>query len=277
MSDSTAALEGAHMNLKVFTAPVVSVVATSNTRFFYDSLRDAGVPAKEATNHGHKLNEISPLDLICETAGRLCYMSFGKGRDSRDYFTNILASRHGSILEHASVSLIISGISRSLTHEFVRHRAGWAYSQLSQRYVDERDVGFVVPPELLSLGENSPEYCRWHGCCLDALTRYRALVDALSARDSDADRTEARKRVRQAARSVLPNCTETKLMATGNLRAIRHFLTLRGTRHADLEIRRLAVLLAKTVVPLAPLALQDVSVFTDGDGIESVRVAYGSV
>ncbi len=78
-----------------------------------------------------------PAELVVETAGRLCYLSFGTGRSTAsEYIANILASRHGSVLEHAVCGFIFTGISRSLTHELVRHRAGMAYSQLSQRYVD---------------------------------------------------------------------------------------------------------------------------------------------
>ena len=82
-----------------------------------------------------------------EVAGRTCYMSFGKGRKSNEeYLENILSSKHGSVLEHAVWNLLITGVSRALTHELVRHRAGFGYSQLSQRYVDESEARYVVPP-----------------------------------------------------------------------------------------------------------------------------------
>ncbi|HVB28884.1 MAG TPA: FAD-dependent thymidylate synthase, partial [Terriglobia bacterium] len=86
-------------------------------------------------------------EVLAEIAGRTCYMSFGKGRKTnQDYLDNILTSKHGSVLEHAVWNLLIAGVSRSLTHELVRHRAGFGYSQLSQRYVDEGDARYVVPP-----------------------------------------------------------------------------------------------------------------------------------
>src|SRR5215470_8655090 len=86
-------------------------------------------------------------EVLTEVAGRTCYMSFGKGRKSnQEYLENILSSKHGSVLEHAVWNLLITGVSRALTHELVRHRAGFAYSQLSQRYVDEGDARYVVPP-----------------------------------------------------------------------------------------------------------------------------------
>src|SRR5215470_14432681 len=86
-------------------------------------------------------------EVLAEVAGRTCYMSFGKGRKSnQEYLENILSSKHGSVLEHAVWNVLITGVSRALTHELVRHRAGFAYSQLSQRYVDEGDAHYVVPP-----------------------------------------------------------------------------------------------------------------------------------
>ena len=83
---------------------------------------------------------------LAEFAGRLCYMSQKNpaNRTTRDYLENIKKQGHGSVLEHANYSLLLEGISRSLTHELVRHRAGFAYSQLSQRYVDESDAAIVV-------------------------------------------------------------------------------------------------------------------------------------
>ncbi len=88
---------------------------------------------------------------LAEFAGRLCYMSQRNpaSRSTRDYLENIKKQGHGSVLEHACYSLLLEGVSRSLTHELVRHRAGFAYSQLSQRYVDESEANFVMPPAII--------------------------------------------------------------------------------------------------------------------------------
>src|SRR5271157_2726557 len=105
--------------------------------------------ARFLDDEGMLFNTDTPLaaEVLAEVAGRTCYMSFGKGRKSnQEYLENILSSKHGSVLEHAVWNLLISGVSRSLTHELVRHRAGFGYSQLSQRYVDEGDARYVVPP-----------------------------------------------------------------------------------------------------------------------------------
>src|SRR5207237_1849814 len=90
-------------------------------------------------DHGvswHSDSEVA-AEVLTETAGRVCYLSFAKPRPGGNsaYLTHIKEVGHGSVLEHAVWNLIFNGVSRSLTHELVRHRAGWAYSQLSQRYV----------------------------------------------------------------------------------------------------------------------------------------------
>ena len=97
------------------------------------------------------MGESTDGERLAEFAGRLCYMSQKNpaSRTTRDYLENIKKQGHGSVLEHANYSLLLEGVSRSLTHELVRHRAGFAYSQLSQRYVDETDANFVIPPAVI--------------------------------------------------------------------------------------------------------------------------------
>src|SRR5262249_36540115 len=133
---------------------------------------------------------------------------------------------HGSVLEHAVWNFVFTGVSRSCTHELVRHRAGWAYSQLSQRYVDE-SVAEHVEPDVIAADP------AMHQVWLDAVTHahqaYVKLVDMLAERyKEEPDRTQRRKLARQAARSVLPNATETKIFVSANARALRHFIEMRG-------------------------------------------------
>ena len=99
-------------------------------------------------------------EVVTEVAGRTCYMSFAKPRPGGNhaYLNHIKEVGHGSVLEHAVWSFLVTGVSRSLTHELVRHRAGFAYSQLSQRYVDESDVSFVVPHDLQ---DDVVTFCAW--------------------------------------------------------------------------------------------------------------------
>ena len=91
------------------------------------------------------------IEELIEVSGRVCYMSFGPDqspRPNRDYVANLLRMRHESVLEHASWTLLLTGVSRAFTHQLVRHRAGFSYSQLSQQYHDERDATFVEPSSL---------------------------------------------------------------------------------------------------------------------------------
>ena len=198
-----------------------------------------GVPGRAP--HPLESDTDVPGQELAEFAGRLCYLSFGpdagfegghrliSGRTSnREYLDNILAVRHGSVLEHAVWSLLIEGVSRALTHELVRHRH-FSYSQLSQRYVDESEVGFVLPPEI---EEGTPGV-------RDLEAELRARRSRSTARSSPRSRSRSRtsptatlrrKRARQTARSVLPNAAETKIVVTGNARAWRHFLEMRGSR-----------------------------------------------
>src|SRR3974390_2975877 len=136
---------------------------------------------------------------LTEVAGRTCYMSFGKGRKSnQEYLENILSSKHGSVLEHAVWNLLITGVSRSLTHELVRHRAGFGYSQLSQRYVDESEARYVEPDEIAG----DPELPRiWLESVAQSHQAYMLLADKLQEKlKGEPDKTQRRKLARQAAR-----------------------------------------------------------------------------
>ena len=218
-------------------------------------------------------------EVLTEVAGRTCYMSFGKGRKSnQEYLENILSSKHGSVLEHAVWSLLFTGVSRSLTHELVRHRAGFGYSQLSQRYVDEGDARYVVPP----LYQESKELQEKWQQTIDLVRRaYVELAEAttqyVQQKHPEMPPRDRRKWARQAARSILPNACETKIFVTGNSRAWRHFLELRGSPHADTEIRLLAVEVCKALKKESPNIFHDIELVAEPDGMPSVRVQHSKV
>jgi thymidylate synthase (FAD) len=257
--------------------PTVTVVAKTQFDF-------TGLESWALQNGYGDLEENSPLcnlvesesypspELIAEFAGRFCYNSFSKGRPSDEYLANVVEMRHGSILEHVNFTFAISGVSRALTHELIRHRAGFAVSQESQRYVDAKDIKFVVPPLLLwqcSYNKEHPRIKRFEASCARALADYKLeqadYVAALNAVDDIKEKTVIKKRANEAARSVLPNSCETKLTWTGNMRALRHVLELRGDSHADLEIRRLAAELAQLMLLEAPYTFNDITIYHDGD------------
>lgn len=214
---------------------------------------------------------------LAEFAGRLCYMSQKNpaSRSTRDYLENIKKQGHGSVLEHANYSLLLEGISRSLTHELVRHRAGFAYSQLSQRYVDESDAAFVIPPAILG---DEALVAQWKAQVEGAQATYISLVEKLMERYSwVTDKVHRRKMAREAARGVLPNSTETKIVVTANARGWRTMLELRTGEGAEQEIRRLAVLVLRTLQAEAPGFFADFEVYTADDRVESARISYHKV
>jgi thymidylate synthase (FAD) len=218
-------------------------------------------------------------EILAEIAGRTCYMSFGKGRKTnREYLANILESKHGSVLEHAVWCLLITGVSRALTHELVRHRAGFGYSQLSQRYVDEADARYVVPP---LFQENEGLRAQWQQTIECIRKAYVELAEAaaqhVQQKYPDLAPRDRRKWARQAARSILPNACETKIFVTGNSRSWRHFLELRGSPHADTEIRLLAVEVLRALKKESPNIFQDIELVDEADGMPSVRVIHSKV
>jgi len=223
------------------------------------------------------LGESTDGERLAEFAGRLCYMSQHNPakRETREYLENIKKQGHGSVLEHSNYSLLLEGVSRSLTHELVRHRAGFAYSQLSQRYVDESNASFVVPPAII--GEEKLENV-WREEMEGAQRTYVSLVEQLMERYGwIADRVHRRKMAREAARAVLPNATETKIVVTGNARAWRTMLELRAGEGAEMEIRRFAVAALRLLQREAPGFFSDFVIYVAEDRREAAKVEYHKV
>lgn len=235
-------------------------------------------------------------EVLTETAGRVCYMSFAKPRPggNQAYLGHIKEVGHGSVLEHAVWNFIFTGVSRTLTHELVRHRIA-SYSQLSQRYVDESTAEYVEPdiiandPELhaiwlksveqahqayvqlaerLALKVRSDAYQEYFGLKTKEGLRFYAMneEDWYHQARQEGRLTEFRKGARQAARSVLPNATETKIFVTMNARALRHFIEMRASRHAEPEIRKLAVATLNILQREAPSIFDDYNLVPLPDG-----------
>lgn len=214
---------------------------------------------------------------LVEIAGRVCYMSFAKPRPggNKAYIERLLSVGHGSVLEHAVYNLLITGVSRSFTHELVRHRAGFGYSQLSQRYVDESAARFVEPDCIAGDGEMHEV---WRAAVEHCQEAYVKLVDRLQHRFADvADKTLRRKMARQAARSILPNATETKIFVTANARALRHFIELRANEHAETEIRTVAAMVCTTLRDAAPNIFGDYELKTLPDGTQAASTPFRKV
>jgi thymidylate synthase (FAD) len=196
-------------------------------------------------------------------------------RGTAEYLENIKKQGHGSVLEHAVYVLLIEGISRSCSHELVRHRAGFGYSQLSQRYVDESHAAFVMPPAVI--GDEQLE-AEWQRVVADAQAAYVRAVEGLMERYGwVTDKVHRRKMAREAARSVLPNATEVKIVVSGNARAWRTMLELRCGEGAELEIRRMAIACLRVLQREAPALFSDFAIYVADDTQEAARVAYHKV
>ena len=201
-------------------------------------------------------------------AGRSCYESWSrpneKTREDKDYLRRTLFEQgHFSILEHASATFYITGVSRALTHELVRHRH-LSYSQLSQRFVDESEANIVIPPAAKKseaevvlqredyyddMSGSIPEALEWWG--QEAVWKYEDLVSALTGEGLP------RKQAREAARAVLPNMTETRIVVTGNLRAWHEVIERRTAPDADAEFQQVAGMIRDELKKLAPAIFKD--------------------
>jgi thymidylate synthase (FAD) len=221
--------------------------------------------------------EASPGERLAEYAGRLCYMSQHNPvkRTTAEYLENIKKQGHGSVLEHSVYVLLVEGISRSCSHELVRHRAGFGYSQISQRYVDESHAAFVMPPAIVGDAKLEAE---WEQQVAAAQAAYVQAVEGLQQRYGwVADKVHRRKLAREAARSVLPNATEVKIVVSGNARAWRTMLELRTSEGAELEIRRMAIACLRLLQREAPALFCDFEVYAADDRHEAARVTYHKV
>lgn len=270
------------MELRIITAPSVYLLGKQ-------VVQDAEL-ARFLADHGvdwHSDSEV-PAEILTETAGRVCYMSFARPRPGGNsaYLHHIKEVGHGSVLEHGVWNFLFTGISRSLTHELVRHRAGMGYSQLSQRYVDE-SVAEYVEPDIIA---QDPElHAVWHEAVSHAHAAYIKLAELLNTKlanpeaataamlPPDADRTTRRKAARQAARSVLPNATETKIFVTANARALRHFLEQRGAAGAEPEIRKLANAVLDTLQKDSPNLFGDYRKIPLPDGTFEIDTDFKKV
>lgn len=228
---------------------------------------------------------LPPATELCKVAGQTCYLSFGPKRTTNasaaKYFENIKASGHGSVLEHATFSFLFYGVSRSFTHELVRHRAGTAFSQTSQRYVDGSVLRFVERAEY----QASPALHERFESGIDSAAReYSERTEMLLAEQgagaellAGEARTDLRKKVQQCARSCLPNEAEAPIVFSANVRALRHTIEMRASRHAELEIREVFLRAYLCLVRAEPLLFDDYILEHLSDGTYGVATSHRKV
>ena len=201
-------------------------------------------------------------------AGRSCYESWSrpneKTREDKDYLRRTLFEQgHTSILEHATATFYITGVSRALLAEITRHRH-LSFSVRSQRFVSEEDANIVVPPAARKskatvvydseefhddLKGSLPKALAWWAG--EAAWNYEEIVEALQGEGLP------RKQAREAARAVLPNMIETKIVVTGNLRAWHEVIERRTAPDADAEFQQVAGMIRDELKKLAPAIFKD--------------------
>jgi thymidylate synthase (FAD) len=195
---------------------------------------------------------LTDADDLGEQAGRLCYLSWNRPNPrtatNHGYLDNILTQGHFSVLEHASATFYVDGVTRNLTHELIRHRH-LSFSEVSQRYVDASNFEFVEHPGLADASKVPMSYLR--ESVRTNVNVYEMLVEDLTEQGKE------RKKARQAARHALSSGTETKILVTGNMRAWRDVLWKRLSPAADEEFRQLARLILAELKHIAPSSFQD--------------------
>lgn len=200
----------------------------------------------------------TPLERLIAMGGKGCYDSYGEdGRSIDAHIRSLVDSGHGSVLEHAHVSLFISGISRGCSHEVVRHRH-FNYSQRSTRYTAEEDAAIVLDPYYAKMDDGDAMLMEFIQVCQHGVDSYGDTVKDLMDRNPERlEGRDLRKWARGKARQLLPHALETRMLMTGNLRAWRDFIEARSSRHAEPEIRRLAQDVYFKVERLAPSVFAD--------------------
>lgn len=197
-----------------------------------------------------KLIYITPNpEKVIEEAGRTAHESFERmtPESHKNFIRMLLRLGHESVLEHAVASFRISGVSRSFTHQLVRHRIA-SYTQKSQRYVNESNFDYIIPDTIANKGEALKIYDEFMQNCRLV---YQNLIKLGIPKED--------------ARFVLPNATKTEIVLTANFRELRHMIKLRGSKEAQWEIRRVFIEILKILKEHAPTVFEDFEI--EGDFI----------
>lgn len=239
------------------------VIPVAQTMFHYEEAQASGYKSWYGEELWDQGERPSDSDELAEFAGRLCYLAWGRKRPetatNKGYLANIISQGHFSVLEHASVSFYVEGVSRSLSHELIRHRH-LSFSEVSQRYVNMEEARFITPPSLFRMLQDEYPNITWDESN-ENFRRDTVAREIVKAYNSIHARLAGwglkGKKAREAARAVMPNCTETRFVVTGNLRAWRDVLGKRYSAAADAEIRLLAEQILYSLRQIAPNSVQD--------------------
>ena len=184
---------------------------------------------------------MEPTEIVSRAAG----ISHNKEEreNHADFVKRVIGFGHESVLEHVSFTFRVEGVSRALSHQWVRHRL-CSFTQRSQRYVKEKEISYVIPSfEYLGNDAKDDAVFTVEDCMNYVWEVYNALLK-LGVKAED-------------ARFVLPNACETKMVWTANARELRHFFKLRMEKHAQWEIRRMACYIFDLAYNVAPTLFDD--------------------
>jgi len=246
-----------------------------------DWLKNLGVKDKDKQQIENSFVNVSDPEVLIILAAKRCYKSFVPGLnpnvtkirfDPKEFIYNILKSGHGSVLEHASVTFALEGISRVLTHELVRHRIGVAISQESLRYVALDDFNYILPPDVQ---EEEPLHNKFNKL-FDILKIAQAELKAMFPNWNTMPFAE-KKKWTSTFRRLAPMGLATGMVWTVNFRALRHILELRTHRSAEWEIRSLFNKIGEICIKKWPLIFQDFVKCNTGDGLYCFESEFSKV
>lgn len=242
----------------------MKITVIAHTRILGKAMSDLTENVWEPPDHVAFVHE-DHGSVLAEFCGRGCYESWSRPNPetatTEGYIGNIIEHEHFSVLEHGTVSIHFADVSRSFTHELVRHRH-FSFSQLSQRFQQLKDNTEFVAPELLSGDDQAEDLLL--GAWVDSVGWYEKLLRIAQRRAEEQGYTGlmAKKRALEAARCVLPNMTPTKIVVSGNHRSWIEFLLKRGGTGADLEIRKAAFEVLELLQGIEPSIYKHLAVMT---------------
>lgn len=251
----------------------------AETKIDLDAVRAALTPLD--AGHWLPTSEGTDADYLVEFAGKSCYLSFDTSlnqnltkvgtRSTHDYIQQgIIANKHGSVLEHATVTFFITNVSRVVTHEIIRHRAGTAFSQTSGRYVRTDEVGMYLPRDIAC---NPAAVQTWKRAIRQMEDNARELAEVTGISDKP---FALKKKLTSAFRRIIGNGQANHIVVTANHRAWRHMIEMRTDPHAEEEIRVVFADISRQLRERFAMIYAD-AIVTEEDGIEVTTFKHSKV
>lgn len=226
--------------------------------------------------------DVSDAELLTEVAGKLCYLSFSTDlnknltrantRTNREYIeTQIIGTKHGSVLEHSTVTFALLNVSRVLTHELVRHRPGTAFSQVSGRYARADEIDYFLPSDIAAHPRAASIFQR----AFEMMETWVADLEETTG-IADEKNFSVKKRLTSAFRRIIGNGQSTHIIVTANHRAWRHMIEMRTSSGAEEEIREVYMQIFDALAKRHPALYCDAETEMDR-GLPAIRFRASKV